>query len=175
MGTRMRTRRGVTMMETVLGSLMVGGVLAATLGLIGPTARSTELAGDQLTAAYLAAELLAEIEAQPFEDPRTDSRVFGPEPDETGGTRSKFNDVDDYHNWSGPPQSAAGVETSGLTGSWLIQVQVINVVAGNPAVASATDTGVRRIVVAVSRDARELHRTDALRSRSFETAWEPDS
>lgn len=166
------SRRGVTMMETVIGTLLVGGVLAGTLSLVGPTARSSQLAGDVTVASYLASELLSEIEAQPFEDPTEVDRVMGPEPGESsGGQRALFDDVDDYAGWSGAPQSSVGVETTGLNGTWLISVKVVFVEPGDPASESGTDTGVKRITVTVSRDGSELQVQSVLRSRSFDTAW----
>ena len=41
------SRPGVSMMEVAIGTLLVGGVMATTIELIGPTVRSTVLAGDR--------------------------------------------------------------------------------------------------------------------------------
>ena len=167
----MHARRAITMMETVIGVLLVGGVLAATLSVVGPTARASQLAGDEMIASYLVTELIAEIEAQPYEDPTPAHRTQGPEPGALNGQRSAFDDVDDYHNWSAAPQSPSGGVTTGLTGSWTLDVQVAYVTVADPSVTSVSDTGVKRITVTAQRDATVLHRASILRTRSFDTNW----
>ncbi|MEM9372421.1 MAG: hypothetical protein AAGA55_02155 [Planctomycetota bacterium] len=168
----MIARRGVTMMEAVIGTLLVGGVLAGTLGVVGPTARSSRLAGDVVIASYLAAEMLAEIEAQAFEDPDSADRAFGPEPGESGGNRSRFDDVDDYLAWSSAPQSTAGALTAGLSDGWLVSVGVVYANAGNPNADAAADTGIKRVTVSVTKNEVLLHQQSVLRTRGFDSAWE---
>jgi len=167
----MHARRGITLMETVIGTLLVGGVLAGTLGVIGPTARATQLAGDEVLASYLANELLAEIEAQPYEDPDITGRVVGPEPGEKTGNRSRFNDVDDYRAWSARPQSAAGVAHAGVPDYWNISVTVEIVNTKSLAPDGVTDTGLKLVKVIVTKYGVVLANRGILRSRFFDTVW----
>ncbi len=170
----MNARRGVTMMETVIGTLLVGGVLAGTLAVVGPTARATRLAGDAMIASYLATELLSEIELQAYEDPSGAARSLGPESGEANGTRSGFDDVDDYHGWSAPPQSAAGARTSGIGDEWNIAVEVVHVEPLAPNQASPTDTGVKRVTISVTKGGALLNEQSIVRTRAFDTAWGGD-
>ncbi len=163
-------RRGITMMETAIGSLLVGGVLASTLNLVGPTVQSTQRAGDRLTAAVLATDMLDEICALPFVDPQHDNGNIGPNPGEAGGTRDLFDDVDDYHGWTSAPQTRAGDALEGVSGGWEVRVSVHHVVASNPGANSLTQTGVKRITVRVSRNGVVLAERQALRTRSFDAS-----
>lgn len=170
-----RTRRGITLMETVLSVLLVGGVLAATLQVVGPTARATQLAGDEALAIYLADELLQEIDAQPYEDPATLANTIGTEAGESApGNRSSFDDVDDYHGWSGNVQNAVGVAMTGLSGTWTRSVTVVFVPLGAPNGSSLTDTGVKRVTVSVSKNGTVLATRRMLRTRSYDTAMETE-
>jgi Tfp pilus assembly protein PilV len=163
-------RRGVTLMETVIGSLLVGGVLASTIQLVAPTVRATGLAQDKLTAAALADSLLDEIAALPFQDPTDASNVNGPEAGETTGARKEFDDIDDYHAWNAPAQQADGSDIVGLGTGWTVSVGVEHVRANNPGIIVATRTGVKRIVVAVSRDGVLLAERAILRTSAFDNA-----
>lgn len=165
-------RRGITMMEVVIGTLLVGMVLAATLNIIGPTVRATKLAGDQVLAAQLCEELLAEIAAQPYRDPTDDKGVIGPESGETGSDRSRFDDIDDYNGWKGDVQTRTGVSRTGLTGTWTRTAKVVWVDPDDPTTEVGTDGGVKRVTVNVSLgDTRLLART-VIRTEAFDRSRE---
>lgn len=161
-------RHGVTLMETAIGTLLVGGVLAATLQLVGPTVRSTALAGDRVIAAGIADVFLDEILAKPYADPTHQTGTIGLEPGETAGDRATFDDVDDYHGWFGPPQGPGGEPMGQIGAGWQVQVQVIFVTAADPVTPAVSDTGIKRVTVTVTRHGTEFSRRVGLRTRGFD-------
>jgi type II secretory pathway pseudopilin PulG len=167
-------RRGITMMEVVIGTLLVGMVLAATLNLIGPTVRATKLAGDEVLAAQFVEELLAEIAAQPYRDPKDDAGVIGPETGETGSDRSRFDDVDDYNGWKDSIQTATGVARGGLTGSWARAAKVIWIDPDDPATEVGADLGAKRVTVSVSLGGTRLATQTIIRTEGFDESREID-
>lgn len=164
----MPTRRGITMMETVIGALLVGGVVASTLRIVAPTVRATKLAEDRATAVALADELLDEIAAHPYEDPTAPTGTNGPESGETTGTRKAFDDVDDYHGWTAVPQQPDGAAMTGLGSGWAVRVGVRHVRPNDPTQVSASDTGVKHVIVQISRNGVVLAERSLLRTRAFD-------
>ncbi len=161
-------RRGITLMETVIGSLLVGGVLASTIQLLGPTVRATALADRRVVAAAIAGTMLDEIAAHPFEDPADATDAVGPESDEVTGSRKAFDDVDDYHGWSGSVLEADGSAVDGLGSGWTVQVAVQHVRPSDPSIVQAARSGVKRVVVTVSHGGVLLAERSLLRTSAFE-------
>lgn len=167
---RYPARRGISMMEVAIGTLLVGGTLATTLQLVGPTVRSTQLAGDRLIAATLADDMLDEIATRHFADPVYDDGSIGLDPGEIGTTRQDFNDVDDYNGWEAPPQTVNGAPIVGLGHGWLIHVGVAHAQPENPMIDAASETGVKRVTVTVSRHGVVLAERSILRTRAFDVS-----
>lgn len=166
-------RRGITLMETVIGALLVGGVVASTLQIVGPTIRATKLAEDRKTAAVLADEMLDEIATHPFVDPTNPSNTNGPEVGEATGNRNAFDDVDDYHAWSAAPQQADGTPLPAIGSGWIIRISVHHVQPANPTQVVATDTGVKLVTVEVRRNGTVLAERSMLRTRAFDSTRNP--
>ena len=163
-------RRGITLMETSIGTLLVGGVLAATLQLIGPTVRSTALAGDRAIAAAIADLYLDEILAKPYADPDADPGTIGLDAGETAGDRETYDDIDDYHALAGPPLGPDGESMGAVGAGWQVQVQVVTVTPTSPATAAVGDTGLKRITVTVTRHGVVLARRIGIRTRGFDAS-----
>ncbi len=163
-----RVRRAVTLMETVIGSMLVGGVLASTMHIVAPTARATAHADRRVTAIALADAMLDEIAALPFEDPTDATGAIGPEAGEVTGTRNGFDDIDDYHGWNAPPRHADGLAISGMASGWTVQVSVQHVLASNPSSVQATPTGVKLVVVTVRLSGVLLAERSMLRTQAFD-------
>ncbi len=161
---------GITLMETAIGTLLVGGVLAATLQLVGPTVRSTALAGDRVIAAAIADLYLDEILAKAYADPTHDTGVIGIETGETAGDRTTYDDVDDYHGWTGTPMGPDGVSMGQIGPGWQVQVQVAFVTTKDPAAPAAVDNGVKRVTVTVTRNGTVFCRRIGIRTRGFDEA-----
>lgn len=163
-------RSGFTMVESVLGTLLVGTVLISTLSLVGPVMRTTEHAERELIAQRLADELINEIAAQAFVEPIAgDSRdLLGPNSGERTTLRADFDDVDDYEKWMGfPPKEKTGSTKSGLFG-WARQVSVQHVLESDLSTVSATSTGVKLIRVQVVYNGTLLAEETIIRT----SAWD---
>ncbi len=145
-------RRAFSLLEVVISVFLVGTVMVVALeALVAATAGRAQ-SGNQAHAALLAQALIEEILDQPYVEP-DGGALFGLESGEAvGGTRAAFDDVDDYHGWSGsPPQTKDGTDLS-LTGKWRREVSVEWVTANDIETNSATDVGLKSVLVSVECD-----------------------
>ncbi|MBN1513961.1 MAG: type II secretion system protein, partial [Phycisphaerae bacterium] len=113
-----RPRRGMTLVEVAISTVVVGVMLCAALTTVGSSATARRVIADRTRGAMLADGLVTEIAGRAYREPTTSPILFGPESGEsTGGNRSEFDDVDDFHNWSAsPPSRADGTPVPGFTG-----------------------------------------------------------
>lgn len=155
------------MMEAAIGTLLVGGVLAATLNIVGPSVRVTANAGDSLLAAVLADDLLDEAVSRPFADPTDDTGEIGKESGESFTKRSDFDDVDDFHGWSSSPVDDNGDPLS-LGPGWRRVIIVDHVSASDPSVPEKNRTGVKRVTALIYRHDVLLAERSILRAESFD-------
>ena len=147
---RRRLRKGISLAEVVVSTLLIGLVLSAALASVGAAARTTTAAAEGNDALGLAKQLLEEVLVLPYEEP-SQTPGFGPESGESGspGVRSGFDDLDDYNDWTdSPPKDRSGVAIAGYAG-WTRVVDVKKIIDSNysqlPDV--AVDTGLRLILV----------------------------
>lgn len=145
-------RRGITLAEVVVSTLLVGILMVAALSSVGAAARSWIAASEASDGHALARQLLDEITSQGYED--AVSPVFGPEAGETlaVGVRSGLDDVDDYLNWSdSPPKDRSGVAIPGF-GGWTRLADVVKLKSDSREVLpdNATDQGLRLVTVTVT-------------------------
>ncbi|MCH2118809.1 MAG: hypothetical protein MK161_14040 [Pirellulales bacterium] len=162
--TNLLTSRGVSLLETMISTLLVGVILVASMKTVGAVMQQRNSTTDDQQAVWLAQELLAEILEKEYADPHSTSPTFGPE--ETG-SRHNYNDVDDFHTWNKkPPEQRDGTPLNHLAG-WRRRVVVEYVDPDNPAIPLDHDAGVKRITVNVYKNGRLLSRLQSLRS----TAW----
>lgn len=179
---RIRSRTGFSLLETSICTLIVSVVLVASMRTVLGVFRHRSNHNDAATASLLAESLLTEILEKSYKEP-TATPLFGPEAGETG-TRSLFDDVDDYHNWSEtPPKHLDGTSMTALTG-WSREVAVVQVTASDPifvttiksgsttvgfgldAKAENADTGVRRVTVTVKKSGAVLGTSIGLKADS---------
>ena len=159
-------RRGLSLIEVVISTLLVGLVLVSALRSTGGVIRVRTNNGDDARASQLAQQLLTEIMNGDYIDDGA-TPVFGPEAGEATGNRSAFDDVDDYHLWTAsPPRDRSGTALPDLTG-WQRDVTVEWVNPANPASTSGTDQGVKRITVTVQRNSVVLATVVSLRSEKY--------
>ena len=170
--TRPAPRRGLTLIESTLSVVIVAVMLVAALRTLGSTARANDIQLRQQTAARLAHELMAEIIPSRYEEPWNIATLviddglggiinldpseklsvpgFGLETDEDdGSTRSRFDDVDDFHGWSSsPPEDKDGTAVLNALG-W---TRSVTVTYANPVTLAPTaiDTGIKRVTVTVT-------------------------
>jgi len=160
-----RRRRGLTLIEVVVSTLIVGVMTVAALNTLGAATRSSEAAGNRAVALGLADDLMAEILNGAYSEP-SGAPVFGPESGENTGTRAAFDDVDDYHGWNRmPPQTRDGVNLPDRA-EWRRRVVVERVVPTNPAqtTSGSTDQGAKRIRVIVEYQGAVLIEQIAVRT-----------
>lgn len=158
-------RRAFSMVEVLIASAIVSGLVVASLDAAGMVFRARRLNVDGTTGPALAQELLEEAMAMPYEDPQTPGSAIGPDGGETGSSRAAFDDVDDFHNWnSANAKTRDGIAIAGFTG-WRRQVSVARVQLANPAQTSASDVGLKRVSVTVTSPDGSLYTATGLRSR----------
>lgn len=167
------SRRGITFVEVIVAVAIVGGLFAATMNVVGAGAAASRVSFEQALAHRLADELVGEIVAQPFVDPAgllTDAIGYGP--GEFDGTRSGFDDVDDYIGWSAsPPQKKDGTVMTAYA-SWRRTVDVVWARADLPSVSSHVPSLAKRITVRVYRDGRLISTASVLRYVGFDRLHE---
>ncbi len=152
------TRRGsrclqpaFSLAETAISILLVGGLVVVALNTVGASVSGRQFTRNRGRGDLLAHHLMGEILRQAYEEP-VDTPIWGRESGESGGSRSAYDDVDDYDGWAdSPPEDKDGTDLADLTG-WERSVAVEFVDPDSLTTVSATDTGVKRITVTVRRD-----------------------
>ncbi|MCA9643189.1 MAG: hypothetical protein KC492_20970 [Myxococcales bacterium] len=158
-----QTRHAITLTEVVLSIPLIGLVMVGAMTSTGAVLRTWNDARDNQQALSLAQQLMAEVLQQPYKE--AGSTSIGVETGEPGGTRLLWDDVDDYHGWSGsPPKSKSNTPLTGYTG-WTRAVSVRYASLANPAQNSGSDEGLKRIVVTVTDPAGAATTLTAYRSR----------
>jgi len=174
-----RHARAATLVEAALSTVLVGVTIVAALNAAGAAVTGRRISEDRLRGRALADALLTEIERTLYADPERlhelreeilnkngdisgDIGLEGSEGDD--GTRSAFDDVDDYDGWeASPPQRADGTPMAGLEG-WTRRVRVEHARPNNPRNASSADQGVKRVEVTVLRQGRVAATATAVRT-----------
>ncbi|TWT47569.1 type IV pilus modification PilV family protein [Botrimarina hoheduenensis] len=162
--------QGVTLVEVAVSTTLVGVVLVAALETVGSAVRAARGSSEAVDGYTLAEDLLAEILAQPYEDPEGDTTGIGVEASEPVAAlnRLALDDADDYHLWNAtPPVLRDGTPIPGYDG-WTREARVYYADAdpatGTPA-NRATDEGLKRIRVEVVSPTGTVTRLHAFRSR----------
>lgn len=157
-------RAGLSLIEVVISTLLVGLVVVGALNSVGAVIRGRMHTGDAGKARHLAVLLMCEILPKAYEDSDGLS-LLGVDLPEDPNVRSGFDDVDDYHNWSSsPPTDVNGNPLPGYVG-WERSVVVEWVSLEDPATTVMSGQGVKRITVTVKRNGVVLAQLTALRTR----------
>ena len=142
-------RRAFSMLEVVISVFLVGTVMVVAMEVFVSATAGRVRNGNQARAVLLAQALIDEILDQPYLE-LDGTPAFGPETGETAdGTRTSFDDVDDYNAWSASPPEAKDGADLPLTGDWSREVSVCWVSADNTETSTASDGGLKRILVTV--------------------------
>ncbi len=162
-------RRGLTLIEVTISTLLVGLVLAGAMRLLGAAVRADADAVRGLRAQMLAEDLLGEAMQQSYAEPDA-AAAFGVEsPEPAAGPRSLWDDVDDYHGLDESlPQDQAGTALSEAAG-YRRQVAVVMVDPGDlaTALAATDDRGVKRVTVTVSAGGTTLATLVGVQTRAW--------
>ena len=157
-------RTGLTLVEVVISTLIVGVMTVAALNALAGATRSGVSAGNRAIALGMADQLMAEILAVEYSDP-DGSAVFGLESGEAA-PRINFDDVDDFHGWNcQPPQYRDGTVMADRD-DWRQRVTVQRAVPANPlqAPSGPTDSGAKRIRVWIEYNGTVLAEQYAVRT-----------
>lgn len=148
-------RAGFTLVETAIATVMVGGLLVVALNMVGASRITQTRYADRQQALILAEDLLQEVLARPYEDPDEGITIlFGLELGELLSIRINLDDADDYNGYSdSPPEDADGNAIPGA-GDYTRSVAVDWVERDDPTTVSASETGVKKVTVAVSKGGR---------------------
>ena len=143
-------RPAFSMLEVVVSLFLVGTVMVVAMEVFVSATAGRFRNGNRAQAVLLGQALIEEILDQPYIEP-DDAAAFGTESGETtGGTRTAFDDIDDYNGWSAsPPEDKDGVDLS-LPGNWSREVSVRWVSANNTESSADRDEGLKRILVTVT-------------------------
>lgn len=154
---------GLSLVEVIVATMIVGLMAVAALNSLGAATRSSESIGNRSVAAGLADELMSEIVQQPYSDPNQ-TPVFGREPGEPSTPRSEFDDVDDYDGWNqSPPQYPDGTVIPNRS-DWRQRVTITQVNPSNPIQSVGTEQGSKQIRVTIEYRNRVLAERVVLRT-----------
>ena len=157
-----RQRRGISLVEVVISTLVVGGMLVTALNTLGAVYRSQSINSTRMIGPGLAQELMSEVLAMPYQDPEGVGAGNSVEVGEVTTARAGFDDIDDYHNWKSANACAKdGTVHTGFSG-WQRKV---NVYWADPLSGSnwPSETGLKKIHVTVSDPAGNVYELYALR------------
>lgn len=162
-------RAGLSLVEAVIAMVVVSGLFIAALTAVGASRTGQQSLEDSVRGYALAQDLLSEILAQSYQEPDGTASMGLETGELSTSSRSAFDDVDDYHNWSAsPPRHRDGTQVEGFDG-WTRSVEVVRVRLGNLNGSSSSETGIKRITVTVQHGPRIVAQLTALRT----SAW-PD-
>lgn len=144
--------RGFTLVESVMGVVLVSLVLVSGLEAAKMITLTRRLTIERIQGRQLAEALMAEILRLPYTDPNTPSLVIGLDAGETAGDRTTFNDVDDFNGYSQTPvkdRSNAAL-MSDSRWKWQVVVESVDPAAPGGATVATTATGLKRVTVTVT-------------------------
>jgi Tfp pilus assembly protein PilV len=151
---------GMSLVEVVMSSVIVSGMLLAALNSVGSAKKAEQENVDRVKASHLAHGLVAEILSLEYAEP--DGGILL-EKDTGETTRNTFDDVDDYNAWTeSPPADINGLALTGLTG-WSRNVTVNWATADTYALGTSR-SGAKKITVMVRRNGKLIATVDAIRS-----------
>lgn len=157
-------RRGISLVEVMISTLLVGLVLSASLTTVG---NAVSLRGQTLeyqTGPALARSLMIEVLQQAYTDPESPDGPIGLETGELSTTRSGFDDVDDFNGWNTNSPERDDGSALGYGTGWQRNVTV-SFVTPDTMAASIPDTGLKQITVTVTAPDGGTTVLQALRSR----------
>jgi len=164
-----RTVPGFSLVEAVIATAIVGGLLVAALTTVGATARARQVTTDGDKALVLAKDLLDEVLAKPYFDPQG-SAALGREVDET--SRDQYDDVDDYDALIDDPPVTPDARSVTAQRGWKREVLVRWASRADITVDAKDDEGIKRVEVFVSRHGKPLCTLVALRTSAWDTLME---
>ena len=168
-------RRGTSLIEVAVSTLIVGLLLVAATRTVGAVFRTQAATANLYDGTALCKELLTEIMQSYYEDPEDPGGPIALEIGEVVGTRQDWDDVDDYDNLvETPPVDRQGNPIAGYNG-WTRAVSVDYVNANDPENPVGTDEGLKRIIVTATAPDGTQTTLQALRSHQGVLEQDPDA
>lgn len=162
---RRSLRRGFTLIEAAVASVIVSVMLTAALSTAAAARIREQKAIDRQRGLFLAQSMMSEIMDKLYVDPGP-LPLFGPEAAELLQPRSVYNDVDDFNGLNDtPPSYANGTAIAGYS-RWSRVVKVEYVTAANLGTVSSSDTGLKKITVTVKKNGATVVEIYGLRSKA---------
>jgi prepilin-type N-terminal cleavage/methylation domain-containing protein len=157
-------RRGAfSLIEVLVATGIMGVLLVAAMQTVGHSVRAEQSNAETCHGLWLAEQLMAEVLAARYGEP-DDAATFGLDASEITGTRSAFDDVDDYNNWTAsPPQDRDGTEIPDRS-RWQRTVVVEYVSPDDLSTTLLSDHGIKRITVTVRRSGTTVANATAYRT-----------
>lgn len=159
------------MIETTIAMVILGGLLVASMSVVGSVSKMRQSVNEQQMGRLLAEDLMAEVLAAAYDDlDGGGAGSLGVDAGESASNRATFDDVDDYHGWFASPRRRDGAALI-ADASWTVRVTVEWVLPDSPETVSGSETGVKCITVAAARHGRRRASLVAIRT----SAWEAGS
>ena len=166
-------RHAFSMAEVVVSIVIVGGMAVAALNAVGASQVGMRKMSDRVLGDVLARQLISEILQLSYKEP-DDAPGFGRESSESGSSRAKFDDVDDYDNWTASsPEKKDGTAIMNQ-GGWQRSVAVEYVDPDNLTTVVVADQGVKRITVTVTRNGVVVSTLVATRAEALKLPFESE-
>lgn len=149
---RSRRSLALSLVEVVISLVLVSGVLVAALNTTGGAALARSQTMDRSVGYMLGTALMNEILQANYRDP-DETPLFGLEVgdiDAVNGTRTNWDDVDDYHNLNETTVEKKGGKDYGDRPNWARQVTVQRVRRSDISQTTPSDEGLRRVTVTVT-------------------------
>ena len=164
MTSRIHRRNGMTLVEVMISTLLVGMVLVAAMNTVGGVFKTRNVAAELEVGPALARNLMSEVLQNAFTDPEDPNDPIGNDSGESNGSREDFDDVDDFDGWDESSPENADKSPLGYGDGWQRQVAVafVNPDTMTPA---GSDTGLKLITVTVTPPTGSPTIFQALRSR----------
>jgi type II secretory pathway pseudopilin PulG len=158
-------RGGLSLIEVVAATMIVGLMTVAALNSLGAATASSQSIRNRALALGLADELMAEIQLKSYKDPNG-TPVFGLETGEAASPRSAYDDVDDYHGWNQTPPKYSDGSPMLDRDDWRHKVTIDFVQPTSPTLATPgnTDQGAKRIKVTIEHLGQVLAEQVAVRT-----------
>ncbi len=154
---------GLTIVEVMVSSLLVGLVLVASLNTLGNVSITRRNAVSLQVGPCLANHLMSEILQKAYADPETSNASIGLDASENSALRRTFDDIDDYDGWVQASPLRDDGTALGYAAGWKREVSVEHVDIETLATSSSA-TGLKRIFVSVTSPDGATSIQEALRS-----------
>ncbi len=137
---------GFTLVETMISTVLAGGLLVAALSTVGAARLGQYQLSNTCRGMALAQSLWAEMAPLAYVDPNGTGSL-GLETGESLSTRAELNDVDDYDGLDLDPVTDCNGTTLEAFADWNVTVSVAYADLSDPSTDASSDTGLKRVTI----------------------------